>query len=331
MANYLITGYWGQPHVTSENDRGINAGIIGAGRYVLPVGEQFKADYIGNNTIRLYDGKLVDNGAAAGIPAGEYIDLYVPNAKDGMKRNDIIAFQYSQDISTLIESGQFVVIQGEETSGTAADPEMVQADLLSNRATLDQMALWRVSIAGSVIAAPVPLFSVSKSLSDVSTSGGGNSSGGSSSDVTLPEIWPIDRGGTGANTAAQALANLGAAAKTHAHELSEINGLQTLLASVPKMDCGSYHGEGDKQFGGSSKTLEFSFVPKLVVVTSNNENNKTLLVLISGATYAPCFVEGDSQIVNVEWDGNSVTWSSSGGGYYAANSEYSDYNYIAFG
>ena len=59
--NYLITGYWGEPHVTAENDRGINAAMFGTGRFVLPVGEQFKAEYIGNNTIRMYDGKLMES------------------------------------------------------------------------------------------------------------------------------------------------------------------------------------------------------------------------------------------------------------------------------
>ena len=88
MANYLITGYWGEPHVTAENDRGINAAIFGAGRYVLPVGEQFRAEYIGNNTVRMYDGKLTDNGAAAGIPAGRYVDLTISEAGQGMNRND---------------------------------------------------------------------------------------------------------------------------------------------------------------------------------------------------------------------------------------------------
>lgn len=156
--NYLITGYWGEPHVTAENDRGINAATFGEGRLVLPVGERFKAEYIGNNTIRMYDGKLVDNGAAAGIPAGEYVDLLISNAGQGMKRNDIIAFQYSQDSSTLVESGTFVVIQGAETSGTATDPELTQDDLLSNTATFDQMALWRVSVSGATISAPVQMF-----------------------------------------------------------------------------------------------------------------------------------------------------------------------------
>ena len=158
--NYLITGYWGEPHVTAENDRGINAAMFGTGRFVLPVGEQFRAEYIGNNTIRMYDGKLIDNGAAAGIPTGEYVDLLIANAGQGKKRSDLIVFQYEQDASTLIESGKFVVIQGEETSGSASDPALTQEDLLSGNATFDQMALWRVSVSGAAIAAPVKVCSV---------------------------------------------------------------------------------------------------------------------------------------------------------------------------
>ena len=158
--NYLITGYWGEPHVTAENDRGINAAIFGTGRFVLPVGERFNAEYIGNNTIRMYDGKLMNNGAAGGIPVGEHVDLLIANAGQGMKRNDMIVFQYEQDASTLVESGRFVVIQGTETSGTASDPELTQQDLLSGDATFDQMALWRVSVSGTTISAPVKLFSM---------------------------------------------------------------------------------------------------------------------------------------------------------------------------
>lgn len=168
--NYLITGYWGKPHVTSENDRGFNAAIFGAGRFVLPVGEQFRAEYIGNNTVRIYDGKLIDNGAVAGIPAGEYVDLLIPEAEQGKNRNDLIIFQYSQDPSTLIESGVFMVLSGEETSGTTADPTLSQQDILTNEATLDQMALWRVPVSGTVISAPVQLFEVSKNIRNAGTS-----------------------------------------------------------------------------------------------------------------------------------------------------------------
>lgn len=157
--NYLITGYWGEPHVTVENDRGINAAIFGSGRFVLPVGNQFRAEYIGNNTIRMYDGKLIDNGAVAGIPTGQYIDLPISEAGQGMKRNDIIVFQYSKDATTLVESGVFVVVKGAETSETATDPELTQQDgILSDTATFDQMALWRVPVSGAVISAPELLY-----------------------------------------------------------------------------------------------------------------------------------------------------------------------------
>ena len=165
--NYLITGYWGEPHVTAENDRGIHAAIFGSGKYVLPVGKQFRADYLGNNTVRIYDGKLMNNGAAAGIAAGEFVDILIPNAGQGMKRKDLIVFQYEQDTSTLIERGTFVVVHGEETNGEPSDPELIQADLLSGTATFDQMALWRVSVSGTSISAPVQVFEMA----------GGNSNG----------------------------------------------------------------------------------------------------------------------------------------------------------
>lgn len=195
--NYLITGYCGKNHVTAENDRGIQAGIIGAGRYVLPVGKQFKAENIGNNTIRIYDGKLVDNGAAAGIPAGEYVDLVIPNASQGMNRNDLIVFQYSQNSSTLIESGTFVVVRGTETRGAASDPTLRQEDLLSGRATFDQMALWRIPVSTGTISAPVQLFEVSKSLD---TAGSGNivvdavSSDGASYTATVEDLEELYNG-----------------------------------------------------------------------------------------------------------------------------------------
>lgn len=162
--NYLITGYWGEPHVTAENDRGINAAIFGAGRFVLPVGEQFRAEYIGNNTIRMYDGKLLDNGAAAGIPAGRYVDLLIHEAGLGMNRNDLIVFQYKKDSSTLIESGTFIIVSGTETAGTAEDPVLTQNDLLSDEAFFDQMALWRIPVSSAIISDPVRLFTVSKNM-----------------------------------------------------------------------------------------------------------------------------------------------------------------------
>ncbi len=162
--NYLITGYQGEPHVTAENDRGIHAGIVGAGRFVLPVGKQFMAGKIGSNTVRMRDGKLLDNGAAAGIPVGEYIDFTFSSTAQGKRRNDLIVFQYTRNASSQIERGTFVVVKGTETSGTPTDPELTQWDLLSGNPVMDQMPLWRVPVSDSAVSTPVQMFTVSKSL-----------------------------------------------------------------------------------------------------------------------------------------------------------------------
>lgn len=170
--NYLITGHWGEPHVTPENDRGFNAAVFGSGRFVLPVGEQLRAEYLGNNTVRIYDGKLLVGGALAGIPAGKYVDLLIPEAGQGMKRHDIIAFQYSKDAGSLIETGAFVVVSGTETSGTATDPALRQQDLLTDEATFDQFALYRISVTGATIAAPVQMFGVAPNFKGIKDSVG---------------------------------------------------------------------------------------------------------------------------------------------------------------
>lgn len=204
MTNYLITGYWGEPHVTAENDRGIHAGIVGAGRFVLPVGQRFNAEYIGSNTIRMYDGKLMDNGAAAGIAAGEHVDLKISTASQGYNRNDLIVFQYSRDISTNIETGSFVVLQGTETTGTAADPAVEQHDLLAGEITIDQMPMWRVSVSGATISAPVQVFTLAKTIGDKAATDHKHSA----TDIDSGKL-AINRGGTGATDAATARANLG--------------------------------------------------------------------------------------------------------------------------
>lgn len=153
--NYLITGYRGEAHVTAENDRCIHAAAFGTGRFVLPIGEQFRAEYIGSNKIRIHSGMLMDNGTAAGIPIGESVDLSVYNAGQGMKRNDLIVFAYTKNSSTLIESGVFKVVMGTETSGTPSDPTLTQNDLLSGRAGVENMPLWRVTVEGTSIGTPV--------------------------------------------------------------------------------------------------------------------------------------------------------------------------------
>ena len=75
-----------------------------------------------------------------------------------MNRSDLIVFEYRKDPNTLVETGQFVVLHGAESAGTAYDPDLTQHDLLTDTATLDQMPLWRVTVSGAVINTPAQMF-----------------------------------------------------------------------------------------------------------------------------------------------------------------------------
>ena len=163
-SNYLITGYRGEPHVTAEEDRHINAAIFGGGKFVLSIGQQLFAEHIGNNTVRLYDGVLLDNGAAAAIPYGHYLDFPIAGASSGKERIDLIAFHYRKDQSTLVETGEFSIFRGTEGSNAVA-PELSEGFLLDTEAVIDHFPLWEVHVNGSNVTSLVQRFSTADNLS----------------------------------------------------------------------------------------------------------------------------------------------------------------------
>lgn len=162
--NYLITGYRGEPHVTAEEDRHINAAIFGGGKFVLSIGEQFFAEHIGNNTVRMYDGVLLDNGAAVSLPAGHYLDFQIPAASSGKERIDLIAFRYHKDQSTLVETGEFNYYKGNESTNAVASV-LPEGDLLDPETAQDHFPLWEIHVNGSAVTSVVQRFSVANNIS----------------------------------------------------------------------------------------------------------------------------------------------------------------------
>lgn len=296
--NYLITGYWGEPHVTAENDRGIHGGIFGAGRFVLPVGKQFNAEYIGNNTVRMYDGKLMDNGAAGGIPTGEYVDLLIANAGQGMVRNDLIVFQYSKDTSTSVETGSFIIIQGTEVSSNATDPQLIQADLLGGDVNIDQMPLWRVVVSGTSIAAPVKMFTLSNNLGETVKDGD--------------------------------LADWAKASTKPGYNAKEISGLADLIYPVGSIYMSTNSVDPSTLFGGTWQQIKDTFLlsagDSYEAGTTGGEAEHTLtedeLPVHNHYAYKYTGVDDDWGILNIKRDNKARTQvaTSSSSGKYAVTS-----------
>lgn len=153
----IVTGKTGVNHVTADDDRALNLGIIGKDNYVLPVGDAFKLTMIDVNTARVSCGDLVMKGCHARIPAGDYDDLTIDSGSQGYNRKDLIVAKYKKD--TGIENVTLEVIKGTPSAGTAATPEYPTGSIYWGAAE-DTFPLYEININGINIGTVKPLFEI---------------------------------------------------------------------------------------------------------------------------------------------------------------------------
>lgn len=121
----IITGRKGYPHVTSQQQRDINASLLGSGDYVLSVGKKLRAQQVDSNKVRIFDGLLSMGGCIASIEANEYEDVNIENGSIGKIRADLICAHYQRstdESGKLIENVSLEVLKGEEPSVYIPEP-----------------------------------------------------------------------------------------------------------------------------------------------------------------------------------------------------------------
>ena len=158
MAVNIVTGMTGTAHITSDDDRAMNASLFGTGKYVLEYGSQFDATVLTNNQIRIHDGMCINQGTQMGIELNDYEDLVIENGVSGSNRNDLIVMRYTRNWDTSIENASLVVIKG--TAGSSEDPSYTSGNILDGGELIDDMPLFRVKIESLSITAVEPLFEV---------------------------------------------------------------------------------------------------------------------------------------------------------------------------
>ena len=151
MALELVTGYWGQQHVTAEQDADLHSGIIGSEPCILNVGEKMRAEAVTVNKIRIFDGVFVGYGRVCVIDEGAYEDVEVENGVSGLLRNDMIVIKYVKDEGTGIEGVSLAVLKG-QTGETAVDPVPNNQDIRAG-AFESEIPLYRVRLNGLAIEA----------------------------------------------------------------------------------------------------------------------------------------------------------------------------------
>ena len=117
-------------------------------------------------------------------------------------------------------------------------------------------------------------------------------------------VTPIDKGGTGATTAEEALTNLGGA----------------------KIEAGTYVGTGTKGSISYANTLTFDTMPKVVFVYGDKSKSAFPIIMLQYCTSA--IVLKEASTIVCEWNDNTLKWFGDTAAHQCNNSEQT-YNWCA--
>lgn len=165
MTMNLLTGKAGTPHVTSDDMGAIQAGLVGHGDYLLQSadGTWPTITMKDANTVSVPVMNLVLEGRYARVTAAESVK--VASGMTGVKRNDLLCIKYARD-SKNIETAALVVLQGEATADTPADPAIPAGSILGGSSEA-YAPIARITIDGLTPGTPVMLLTELPPLADV--------------------------------------------------------------------------------------------------------------------------------------------------------------------
>lgn len=143
----IITGYRGEPHITSQQDRNVNIGIFGSGTHIVNVGSKMAATIVSANEITIADGLLVAEGCTAEIERGTSESIAIENGAQGMLRKDLIVARYTKTSGTGVEDMQLAYIAGTPAASAPALPSYNTGTIASGD-TLVDFPLYTVNLNG---------------------------------------------------------------------------------------------------------------------------------------------------------------------------------------
>lgn len=162
----IVTGYRGEPHVTSNDHQAFNYGALGD--CILPVGEKLRGELVTEPglQLRIHDGEIIHKGVHSRVKPGTYDTVALSNGSQNMKRIDLVCVKYSK-AQNNVENSEWVVKHGTPTSGTPATPSHINGNVIGGQ-TVDETPVFKVEYDG-LNAVVSSLLSVSMTVSDISS------------------------------------------------------------------------------------------------------------------------------------------------------------------
>lgn len=136
----LITGYTGDNHVTGSDDAAFQNAIVGQDGILYGEG-LFEYSDLNTTSVTIGIGEAVLNGVHCRCLSAESVNL--SQGTDGKNRIDYLVIRHLIDAETLVESAEFGVVTGTETTGTPTPPE------LSKTSTNYEMELYEITWNGT--------------------------------------------------------------------------------------------------------------------------------------------------------------------------------------
>ena len=156
MAERIITGKTGEPHVTSLDERVLNGSLLGRNTlYKLPWGSNFDISITGDLTAKVGTGIGVFQGIEFMIE--DPIDLTFESLGPSVYRKDLIIVEYKKDSVSGLESVAVKVKKGEETqSGNPSAPALLQQNIWDGDGTIYQQTIATITMEDSKIFGYMP-------------------------------------------------------------------------------------------------------------------------------------------------------------------------------
>ena len=164
---HLVTGYAGQPHVSSADQASFVEAFLRGGQFVLDAGAKFAASIVTNNQVRVNDGEMMMQGRHVKLDPGSHVDLTIDNGAQGYLRHDLIVVRYTRNTETGVEECSLVVIKGTPAENNPADPEYTTGDINAGGALQHDFPLYRVKLSGLTLNSLTSVFAPEKSIFDL--------------------------------------------------------------------------------------------------------------------------------------------------------------------
>lgn len=158
-----ITNVAGTPHVTPKQDAMFHRGMAGADNCVYNFLESFEPEVSSNQKIKARSGIGQLQGRLFCIEPSTYDEIQIANGTQGEKRIDLIVVRWTVNEEKNTQTADWVVIQGESTTGIPVAPAYTNGNLDAGDTVAD-MPMYEVSLDGINVTGVTKRFTVLSGL-----------------------------------------------------------------------------------------------------------------------------------------------------------------------